>query len=836
MWRKCDLHRHTIPDDGVDFRFNPAEFLHECEGEGLSVVAVTDHDRTDHIDAVVQRAPQYGLVVIPGVEITTDRGHILALSPEPDGRVILDELRNRVSIVHGRTSFTRLVDALGEQRVNGSDLFRSHVVLIGAHVDKPGSILGPNQTVSVGDQISCAQELQGLEVWKLEKLQEWRLGIKQTDLIMPLLRGSDAHPTVKHEVSSMWMYLPEVTTESLRHALATHEASISYGQDPPPEPGFWIRSISFEGGLYDGRRIDFSPRANALIGPPASGKSLVIDSIRHVFDIGCEISEVQASIEDRLTSCLPDGTTIVVETESQVGSHEIRRVRGGTSVPLMDAKPIVFSQTELSRRSMERTPSVDLLDVHCPDVARLTRELEGIAKNARAEFQDIVDLATQARAQRLGIENAQDGLEATRARYLSLVGDENTARSLGDLGRIENWHSEAGSRLSEWAQSFLVPDGPELPGTPVLESDLAVGDYVPAGAVSRALDRYRRGVRTIADNLEKTLHLELEKHSPAVQALRDKVGTGLGVEQGVTPEVTAEVERQRTRLSELEQEAQELFELDEQVADQLRSMGDLIDSASECWMNIRRTRKVTCRALNRSMPSFFVRLAPDESTERMDELLNDLKIGTRLHDASVQAVRDALDRRAFVRMAIEHVQYLNPVDDSEDLPDTTAAARKIACEGMDRSKYEAIASLAVLWPSDGIEIFQKPADDAPVAFNTLSEGLKALAIKEVSFAASQVPAVTDQPEDAVPTTVVFENLVPTVREQRISRQFIVASHDANVVVSGDVERVIVLPPVPTELPCVGTLFDERIREKAIALLEGGHRAFELRSRRYGDFA
>ena len=123
------------------------------------------------------------------------------------------------------------------------------------------------------------------------------------------------------------MYLPEVTTQSLRHALATHEASISYDQQPPPGPEFWIRSLGIEGGLYGGRRIEFSPRANALIGPPSSGKSLVIDAIRYAFDINCEIPDVQESIERRLKRCLPDGTAVVVEVESQEGRCEIRRIR-----------------------------------------------------------------------------------------------------------------------------------------------------------------------------------------------------------------------------------------------------------------------------------------------------------------------------------------------------------------------------------------------------------------------------------------------------------------------------------------------------------------------------
>ena len=120
-------------------------------------------------------------------------------------------------------------------------------------------------------------------------------------------------------------------------------------------------------------------------------------------------------------------------------------------------------------------------------------------------------------------------------------------------------------------------------------------------------------------------------------------------------------------------------------------------------------------------------------------------------------------------------------------------------------------------------------------FNELTEGLKALAIKEISLAASQRPAVTDQPEDAVPTTAVFEKLVPTIRLQRAARQFIVASHDANVVVSGDVENVIVLPADPGDEPIQGTLFDPEIRKHAVDLLEGGEQAFKLRKERYGEY-
>jgi hypothetical protein len=118
--------------------------------------------------------------------------------------------------------------------------------------------------------------------------------------------------------------------------------------------------------------------------------------------------------------------------------------------------------------------------------------------------------------------------------------------------------------------------------------------------------------------------------------------------------------------------------------------------------------------------------------------------------------------------------------------------------------------------------------DPAEIFSQMTEGMRAFAIKEISFAASELPVVSDQPEDAVPPQNVFGNLVPTVRRQRVNRQFILASHDANIVVASDLERVFVLG-VPGDL---GTLFDQRIRDSAIELLEGGHEAFKVRGRRY----
>ena len=836
MWRKCDLHRHTMPDSPGEFGFDPKDFLLECVRDGLDVVAVTDHDQTDHIDAIMEEAPKHGIIVLPGVEISTDCGHVLALAPDDDGRIILEELCGRVLSAGSSTAeYDRLINVLSEQRVNGPGLFRDHVILIGSHVDRPSSILGPQQAPSVDRQVANAQLLHALEVVNKQTLAAWLRGIKQTETVMALLQGSDAHPTVEYEARWTWIYLPEVTTQCLRHAFITHEASISHKQNRPLETKFWIKAISFEGGQYDGRRMEFSPRSNALIGPPSSGKSLIIDAIRYVFDLPGAIDDVQSSIDRRLSKCLPDGTTVIVEIEGTDGNQEIRRVRGGTSAIDVKAKPIVFSQTELARRAMDQTPSIALLDLHCPEGEMHKQAIKNISGELQSAFSEIVCLAKRGSEIRIEVDNEQEGLEATRSSYLKLVGDEETAKSLGDLGRIENWHKIAAQHLEEWRSDFQVPAGPDLPTIPQLQTGLPIEDYVPSDAIPEAVAEFRAGVLRAADALVGTLQKESTARSPNVEALRGDIRAGLGGEQDATPELAEEAERYRTRLSKLEQQAADLAALDKKIDENLKRFEVLIDQAYTSWVDLRKARQSACTAVNKSMPSFFVRLNRDSMTTDIDQLLDDLKTGTRLHEGSVQETRDALDRKFFARMAIKHLQFPTSSDDAENLDDVSANARKIAQEAMNREKFDSIAKLAALWPSDGIDIMQKQTGKEPVPFNSLTEGLKALAIKEISFAASQFPAVTDQPEDAVPTTAIFENLVPTIREQRAFRQFIIASHDANVVVSGDVEQVIVLSADASEPPVAGTLFDPPVRASAMTLLEGGDKAFELRRKRYGDY-
>jgi len=72
---KVDLHVHTR--HSYDAFITPKELVNFSKKRGLDGVAITDHDT---INGLPEFSNIAGLLVIPGAEITTSQGHVLALN------------------------------------------------------------------------------------------------------------------------------------------------------------------------------------------------------------------------------------------------------------------------------------------------------------------------------------------------------------------------------------------------------------------------------------------------------------------------------------------------------------------------------------------------------------------------------------------------------------------------------------------------------------------------------------------------------------------------------------------------------------------------------------
>jgi predicted metal-dependent phosphoesterase TrpH len=89
----ADIHIHSI--HSYDATTTVRAILRQASHVGLNVIAITDHDEIRGSLEAQQLAPSYGVEVIPGAEISTKDGHLLALFIKelpPSGLSLMDTL------------------------------------------------------------------------------------------------------------------------------------------------------------------------------------------------------------------------------------------------------------------------------------------------------------------------------------------------------------------------------------------------------------------------------------------------------------------------------------------------------------------------------------------------------------------------------------------------------------------------------------------------------------------------------------------------------------------------------------------------------------------------
>lgn len=141
---------------------------------------------------------------------------------------------------------------------------------------------------------------------------------------------------------------------------------------------------------------------------------------------------------------------------------------------------------------------------------------------------------------------------------------------------------------------------------------------------------------------------------------------------------------------------------------------------------------------------------------------------------------------------------------------------------------------------------------------SMSPGKANLAILKllIELSESDCPILIDQPEDNLDNRSIYTDLVKFIKERKDTRQFIIVTHNPNIVVGADSENVIVANQAGQDISrenkecrfeyvnrgieCSfrkpkedAILYKMGIREHITEILEGGEDAFRKRERKYG---
>lgn len=130
-----------------------------------------------------------------------------------------------------------------------------------------------------------------------------------------------------------------------------------------------------------------------------------------------------------------------------------------------------------------------------------------------------------------------------------------------------------------------------------------------------------------------------------------------------------------------------------------------------------------------------------------------------------------------------------------------------------------------------------------IAFSRASPGQQASALLELLLRQEAGTLIIDQPEDDLDNRVIMR-IVEGIRTSKSARQIIFATHNANLVVNGDADKVVTMVSTIAEdrqpegtvhvrVEVDGAIETPDVRRAVTRIMEGGLEAFDLRARKYG---
>ena len=863
---RADLHVHVVPDGQSTPNRPAADYVRAALAQGIEVLAITDHNSVAHVRDAMAAARGKPILVIPGIEVSSRDGHLLALFP-PD----------RLDDLEGFAAPTNL--DLGKPLPDGSrrssrtmlhlmnEVADRHGVGIIAHCD---ATPGVHASIKAGElgEILCHPALAGIEFVGLANLQSWfvdadtevarlrawKARLADADLFergLARLMSSDAHDAslvgkdgTKRPLTRL--RVGDLTFTSVRNALLYNPKSRVRLEAFLPATYPHLVFATFEGGFLDGVTIDLVQNLNCLIGGRGSGKSTALLAIRAA--LGADVGEDQdpddpARMPDRTVVRFVDAAGTMRQATRDRGYAPVDEDGSPVELTVADLSQGESGQVALDYRS-QRVQILAYLDSFCDLSAQRDAEqdvLERLNDNAaevkRTAFRAAEHKAAQEERAKLdaNIKAAETGQLEDIAKWARVLAGQaalidqvraslarlTTAKATQAIPRVDDLATETQADLDQ------------LPLKPLrVPLDQAIADLnaVLAGADGTHAATIQAAVVKVTDVVAQW-DAEYRRWEGRRTRLQTELeAKGLSVQVGEIKKMGGRLEALTKRLAEMEekrkQHAQALRERQAVLAE-LREVRRLI------YVKRRATlRKVTERA-NESALGLEVDVSyTHEGVRRPWREWLQARFGFKA---------DRLRRLAIKIKPWEFAAALSSGDASpiEQVRDTGGDGRLFFTS----DDFEVIANLS--W-DERFEIETMRLEDLPRVdvseggvrrdFDHLSTGQQHSVLLSLLLCADRSdPLIIDQPEDHLDAPYIASAVVHHLEQAKERRQVIIATHNANLTVLGDAELVVPLYSVDGhgEVRDPGAIDHPDTLRHVCQLLEGGASAYARRGQRYG---
>ncbi|MBN2381144.1 hypothetical protein JXM67_15200 [candidate division WOR-3 bacterium] len=610
----------------------------------------------------------------------------------------------------------------------------------------------------------------------------------------------------------------------------------------------------WEGGFLDGLEIHFNPGFNSLIGGRGTGKTTIIETIRYALDELPKTDRNRESHEQILRDVFMPGSKISLLVESHdplPKRYLIERiypftpvVRNAENGEKLDVNPKdvfrgeVFGNKEIYEISKQQNFQLRLLERLCEkEIYSLKEQEELILEKLKHQTEEITTLT------------------------------DDLAKRDGELGKL----AAAEEKLNRFLEMDMPAKIEEKRGFEQEGHVFSRGETVLVEMKKMLLDLISETssrLRSVQEGTAKPLHPDLIDEY--TNTLVEFVGDFEGSIQALinTLQITEE------RHNQYKEQWDELYaEGEERFRESLRSLQDrfpgmdineYINLEKEVLrlreFRVARDAVATKLSMKRDERLALLGELRELRASRLEVLSNRVKTWNTELDGKI---RIEISRKGAPRRIVTELRHFIPTLDTED------ALRIAEDEGFSFAELarlsrsgdsEALAGLLKLSPQSSVPTFEEETlcrmemvyspPEVIIQLNLgtkketryrdvehLSDGQRCTAILGILLLESPYPLVVDQPEEDLDNAFIVEEIAKRFREEMDKRQFLVATHNANIPVLGDASQILALE-ADVEHGYLregryGYIDSPEIKDLVERILEGGREAFEIRKEKYG---
>ncbi|MBL4608483.1 MAG: AAA family ATPase [Pseudomonadales bacterium] len=844
------------------------QLLQACLEENIKVVGMADHRNVDGVDAIRDLFTQNGIVVFPGFEIaSSEKIHFVCLFDEKTTVDALKRILGNLELLDPNDGITPS-DLSAKKLIEKIDQLGGFIYA--AHSTQDNGVLKRRMNhVWQHSKLKAAQIPRSLDDLKpveddfyrkvfLNKILDY-----QRERPMAIINAKDveAPATIKNKSASCLIKMTRPSFSAFKQAFLDHESRVRLNSDVSENYWSAITHIRFKSGYLDGLDIELSPHLNAVIGGRGTGKSTLLECIRFALDIRPFGTKAQRQhdeiikenlgkekgwVELGITSSALHGRKFTVSR--RYGDQTVIKDDAGKVSPysVQDVLPKIeiFGQGEIYDMAQDDAGKRHLLSRfldanHGEHNARLDLMVSNLSDNRDAivraydnkadvesEVEQLPKLQDQVKQfQSLGIEEK-----------LKVVPQLEKERQLSS--RINEEINSIKTALDTVADSlpdltFLSETAIEnLPHVDLLRQQRKLLEQLGEKSVefhkqfTLAVTQAEKTIHPIAQQLTdgiKAEELVLEKAFKDIPASQGKTGRAIGLEyqnllqkiEGIKPKQTTLMQRQRL-ITELEDKRKLILsELSEVKSERSSALLKVVKHLNK---KLQGKLKLTVGIEGNREP--LVNFLMDSQLDGVGEKRlswvseNDFSpanLSSAIREGSAELQLQPWGIGSIVANALVKIPLARLLEmEALALPDTIKMELNVA-------------------HTEGAENYRD--------LERLSTGQQCTAILHLLLLDNKDPLILDQPEDNLDNAFIADRIVAELRQAKLGRQFLFATHNANIPVFGDAEWIGVLNVVDgkAEIPVEqqGAIDQPAIQKLAANILEGGESAFNQRREKYG---